>query len=308
MQQRSESRPFCARHHSLSSLPQCNDPLSKPSALASCIADLLSSVEADAAPPTNPSQALLMDPRATDARARFPAARLSWNFAVSPQLASQSDSLLFSSWLRSKPVLAKSSWQGHRQSTAHAKWLLPCSLPMIWRTSRPHILGWAAAQWRSLSSAASESSNAMSRTVSGELHCPAWRRLSRAVQGTIPFCRFPFYPRPWLLGVLPGVDLETRRHRVSVTKNGSASTHDPVVARRRRGLSHEPMVQLYDRGSPRHCAEIRNALGLGGGWSPCRGRPLAATGARTADAGAVAKDTFSCMAQRTLSKSRASDS
>ena len=60
-----------------------------------------------------------------------PAARLSGIFAVLPLPASQSCKLLLSSWLRSKPVLANSSRQRHRQSTAHAAWpfMAPSKLP-----------------------------------------------------------------------------------------------------------------------------------------------------------------------------------
>ena len=94
-----------------------------------------------------------------------PAGRLSGIIAVLPLPASQSCSLLFSSWLQSKPVLANSSQQPHRQTTAHAAWpwLLPSSLPM----SRPHILGWAWLPRNGYDSAESESSNAMSRTSLG---------------------------------------------------------------------------------------------------------------------------------------------
>ena len=98
-----------------------------------------------------------------------PAARLSRIFAVLPLPASQSCKLLLSSWLRSKPVLANSSRQRCRQSTAHAAWPLmaPSKLSAhdVANLETTHLgMSMAAAQWRSLSSAESESSNAMSLT------------------------------------------------------------------------------------------------------------------------------------------------
>ena len=104
---------------------------------------LLSSVEPDAAPPTNPFIALLMETRATDARARLPHCSSVWDFrrlaaARLPELQAPLQLLVaIQARIGQQQPAALSAEHCSRQS-----WLLPRSLPMMLQTSRPHILGW----------------------------------------------------------------------------------------------------------------------------------------------------------------------